>query len=151
MRDLVWIRGMAQLRACCKDRDLDADMESERSACYRRDLGHLSDAQWLWVCEQARKQEWFPSINDLLELAQRAPVDAVRAQERLLARVDQGEQSSRVTPPLPLYEALVAEYPRRADEGAMAYIVRLAEKAGIPQGGKRGEWPVGDEHAVGAK
>lgn len=127
---------------------MDEALETERANCYRRDLGHLSDEQWMWVCEQARKQEWFPSINDLLDLAERAPINEARAQWKLLARVEQGKPADFRAFPFEVYQGFVNEYPRHPDEGALAYVVRIAELVGVPKGeGERGAWPVGEKAA----
>ena len=48
-------------------------MLSLRGQVYRQDLGHLTDEAWLYAVSVARRREWFPSIDELLEFAADAP------------------------------------------------------------------------------
>lgn len=71
--DQAWARGMAELVACCQDRDLPAGMQDVRARAYRQELGHLGDDVWLYAVSVRRRYTWFPSIEQLLEAAAMAP------------------------------------------------------------------------------
>lgn len=71
--DQAWNQGMQQLLACCRDRDLPAAMATVRGEAMREDLSQLSDDEWLYAVRVARKREWFPSTDQLLEIVRAAP------------------------------------------------------------------------------
>lgn len=71
--DEAWADGMAQLVACCSSADLTPEMATVRGRCYRQDLAYLSDERWLYAVAVARKQQWFPSIEALMQYATEMP------------------------------------------------------------------------------
>lgn len=74
MTDHSWNQGLQDLLAAFPDRDLDPAMLARRGEVYRRELGHLTDAQWLHaVSEALRSERWFPPVSALLEFAATAP------------------------------------------------------------------------------
>jgi hypothetical protein len=48
-------------------------MAQRRGQVYRQDLDHLTDDQWRYAVSVARRQRWFPSIEDLLGYAAECP------------------------------------------------------------------------------
>lgn len=76
MTDKAWTLGMAQLVACCRDRDLTTPMQTLRGATYRKHLGHLGDEAWGYAVGIACQGEWFPAIETLLLYAGSAPAPA---------------------------------------------------------------------------
>jgi len=63
---------MAQLVACCTSADLTPEMAHLRGRCYREDLSDLTDDGWLRAVKLARQRKWFPSVEELRELAHEA-------------------------------------------------------------------------------
>ena len=70
--DRAWVEGMAQLVACCTSADLTPEMAHLRGRCYREDLSDLTDDGWLRAVKLARQRKWFPSVEELRELAHEA-------------------------------------------------------------------------------
>lgn len=70
---------MVKLLATLRDRDLTEAMVDERGRVYREALDHLSERQWAHAINAAvRTLDWFPTIHELLTLAESAPpLDAV--------------------------------------------------------------------------
>jgi hypothetical protein len=73
MTNKAWAEGYADLKACCTGPELTEGMAERRGSVYRQDLDHLSDEQWLFAVSVARRQRWFPSIEDLLGYATECP------------------------------------------------------------------------------
>lgn len=65
---------MVRLLATLRDRDLTDVMVEERGKVYREALDHLSERQWVHAVNTAvRTLDWFPTIHELLTLAESAP------------------------------------------------------------------------------
>jgi hypothetical protein len=93
----AWAEGMADLIACCRDRDMTAAVRERRGVNYREALGHLTVPQWKHAVAACR-EGWFPTIGELLGAATTMPrppvaglltagdVEAQRAEGRANAR-----------------------------------------------------------------
>ena len=57
------------LVACCSSVDLTPEMATVRGNCYREDLAYLTDELWLYAVGVTRQGKWFPSIEELREVA----------------------------------------------------------------------------------
>ncbi len=73
MTDRAWIEGMARLKACCRDRELDDGVRALRATRYRENLNHQTDAQFLHAVTVCEMGEWFPSIDSLLKTGAEIP------------------------------------------------------------------------------
>ena len=74
--------------ATLRDRDLDESMIDERAKVYREALNHLSERMWVHAVNSAvRTLDWFPTIHELLTLAESAP-PLDRVPMAVLERID---------------------------------------------------------------
>jgi hypothetical protein len=71
--DPVWKSGMKDLAACCNAAEMSPAMAARRGQVYRKDLCHLTDAQWIHAVKVARRRRFFPSIEELQEFALETP------------------------------------------------------------------------------
>lgn len=121
-------------------------MLAVRGDAYRQDLGDLTDDAWEWAVSQARRSRWFPSIQELLDLAARAPISAAESRRRDERRDSKlalpPPASDRiVSPPLSLFEDLVRETPPPAfgshpsSQQVLAYLHLISGQAGIKHNG----------------
>lgn len=94
MTDHSWTKGMTQLEAMLRDRDLPEVLVAVRSDTMRQHLNHLPDHVWDYAVAQSIEfDEWFPSVARLLDHAGTIPLstrDAPRLAER--AGVNETEQ-----------------------------------------------------------
>lgn len=124
----AWAEGMAQLVACCSDRDLSPGMLRLRGDSYHRDLGGLTDERWLYAVSVARRRRWFPAIDELLEYAAEAPMPASMAA-------------------LPEESSLSREGARSAAQRGLALVEQALRSRGIEVRSIAHEMPEPDEAA----
>lgn len=75
LTDAQWRDGWEELKANLPSSDLTPELAARRGNSYRRELGYLTNEQWVHAVGVAvRTLRWFPVIAELLEFAREVPL-----------------------------------------------------------------------------
>lgn len=70
LTDAQWKDGWEELKANLPGQEMTPEQALRRGNSYRRELGHLTNEQWIHAVSTAlRVSRWFPPIAELLEYA----------------------------------------------------------------------------------